>query len=101
MITLKFSPVRSDVKTEASLSGTTLTVNGQPFNLSEIPAGASGTHETLVAFSRDGNSYEITINLTHGAAAPHETRFPEPVTISDGWVLDYVFDEEVISDLVE
>jgi len=101
MITLNFSPTRLDIKTEAALNGTVLTVNGRDFDLSEIPDGSSGSHETLLEFSRDGENYDTTIGLAHGANAPHETRFPKPVTISDGWELEYVYDEVAENDLAE
>lgn len=110
MIKINFSPVRSDEQTKATLSGLVLTVNNEAFDLSEIPDGVTVQHEVIQNCTRNGDDFELTLTLTHGANAPHETRFPEPVEIycdcelmdgADGlqmpdnydWELDYVFDE--------
>lgn len=95
MIKLNFSPVRADEKTSASLDGTALTVNGTDFDLSEIPDGATVNHPVIQNATRNGNDYELTLTLTHGANAPHETRFPEPVEITtETWELDYIYEPE-------
>ena len=100
MIKINFSPVRADVKTEASLSGLILTVNGEAFDLSLIEDGATIQHPVIQNCTRTGDHYELALTLTHGNPAPHETRFPEPQTVADGWVLDYVF-EEVATNVVD
>ena len=102
MIKINLSPVRSDEQTTASLNGLVLTVNNVDYDLSEIPDGATVNHTVLQNCTRNGDDFELTITLIHGAKAPYETRFPEPVEIvSDNWELEYVFDEivEVQDDL--
>ena len=104
MIKINFSPVRLDEQTKAALSGLVLTVNGEAFDLSEIPDGATVEHEVIKSCTRTGDDFELTLTLNHGARAPHETRFPESVEITTSeWELDYSFDEvaEVANDLVE
>lgn len=93
MIKINFSPVRSDEQTKATLSGLVLTVNNKAFDLSEIPDGATVNHPVLQNCTRNGDDFELTLTLTHGANAPEETRFPRPVEItSTKWELKYEFD---------
>ncbi|HAO02935.1 MAG TPA: hypothetical protein DCQ42_14760 [Halomonas sp.] len=82
-LTLNLSPVRSDEETTASLAGTTLTVNGTDYDLSELPDGATAQHPELVTVKRNGSEYECTIRLGHGHNAPYETRFPEPIVLEN------------------
>lgn len=103
MIKLNFNPVRADEKTTASLEGLTLTVNGEAFDLSGIPDGATVQHEVIQNCTRNGDDFELTIALTHGANAPTETRFPQPVEITaDTWELGYIYELEAAdNDLAE
>jgi len=94
MIKINLSPVRADVKTEASLSGLILTVDGEAFDLSLIEDGATIQHSVIQNCTRTGGDYELTITLAHGHTAPEETRFPVAQDAADGWVLDYVFEIE-------
>lgn len=95
MIKLNFSPVRADEKTSASLSGTTLTVNDEAFDLSDIPDGATVNHPIIQNATRNGDDYELTLMITHGPNAPHETRFHEPVEVTtETWELDYIHEPE-------
>lgn len=82
-IKIKLSPVRSDGETKVSVTGTVLTLNGVEYDLSELPDGATAWHPVLGTVARNGDSYECTVILGHGPNAPHETRFPEPITLID------------------
>lgn len=82
-LTLNLSPVRSDEETVASLTGTVLTLNGDDYDLSELPDGAVANHPALGKVTRNGDDYECTIRLGHGANAPESTRFPEPIVLVD------------------
>lgn len=82
-LTLNLSPVRSDQETTAVLAGTVLTVNGANYDLSELPDSATAQHPVLGTVKRNGNEYECTIRLGHGPNAPHETRFPAPITLEN------------------
>ena len=96
MIKINFSPVRADEKTTASLDGLVLTVNGKSFLLSYIADGSTVEHPVIQNSSRDGDDYELTLTLSHGPNAPHETRFPESVEITgEAWELDYIYEPEV------
>ncbi len=94
MIKINLSPVRADVKTEASLSGLIITVGGEAFDLSLIEDGATIQHSVIQNCTRTGDDYELTITLAHGYTAPEETRFPVAQDAEDNWVLDYVFEIE-------
>jgi len=80
---LNLSPVRSDEPTTASVNGTVLTVNGTDYDLSELPDGAIAQHPELGKVTRKGDDYECAIKLGHGKNAPEETRFPEPIVLTD------------------
>jgi len=82
-LTLNLSPVRSDEETVASLAGTVLTVNGMDYDLSELPDGAVAQHPDLGKVTRNGNEYTCTIKLSHGSNAPEETRFPQPIVLTN------------------
>lgn len=102
MIKINFSPVRADGKTTATLEGSVLTVNGELFDLSEIPDGATVNHPVIQKCTRTGDDYELTLTLSHGPNAPQETRFPEPVEVTEGWELRYIYDtSEVENGLAE
>ena len=96
MIKLNFSPVRAGEKTELSVTGSTITVNGESFELSDIPGGSTVQHSVIQNCTRTGDDYELTVTLLHGANAPQETRFPQSVEINtNDWALDYVYEPEV------
>jgi hypothetical protein len=104
MLTIKFSPVRSDAgQLTASLSGKVLTVDGVDYDLNLVPDGASVQHEVLHGLTRTGDDFELTLILPHGAKAPEATRFPQPIEVmTDGDIDVPIFDvvEPIVEDLV-
>jgi len=104
MLTIKFSPIRSDVgQLTASLAGKVLTVDGIAYDLNLVPDGASVEHDVLKELTRTGDDFELTLTLPHGAKAPEETRFPQPVMVTvDGDIDVPIFDvvEPIVEDLV-
>jgi hypothetical protein len=100
MLTINFSPVRSDAgQLTASLAGKVLTVDGIAYDLNLVPDGATVEHDVLQGLTRTGDDFELTLILPHGAKAPEETRFPQPVTVMvDGAIDVPIFD--VVEDLV-
>lgn len=95
MLKINLSPVRSDEpQSTVSYTAPILTVDGVDYNLSELPDGATAQHPVLGTVKRTGDDYEVTLKLTHGANAPYETRFPEPVEVTtDGPVTLPDYDE--------
>ena len=90
---LKFTSQRRDTPLELSRTGDTLTINGDTFDFSGLPDGATLPPEAIDSdwFSgpveRIGGVLHISLILPHGANAPEETRFPAPITLKkDGQV---------------
>ena len=91
---INLSPTRSDKILSISKSGDTLTINGVPYDFSQLPNGASLPSEAINCefIVSDVNcvngEIELTILLPHGANASHEARFPEPINMTnDGQVV--------------
>ena len=84
---LSFSPIRSDASLTLSRAGDTLMINGELLDLSFLPEGASLPAQAIDcpwiagAVQRQGGVLHIPLLLPHGAAAPHEARFPAPLDI--------------------
>jgi len=94
MLTIKFSPVRSDKgQLTASLAGKVLTVDGIAYDLDLVPDGATVEHDVLKDLTRTGDDFELTLTLPHGTKAAYETRFPQPVEVTvDGDIAVPVYD---------
>jgi len=88
---LTFSPVRMDETLTASVSGQVLTLNDGALDFSPLPAGATLPRDAIdnpwiagdVTRAPDG-TLTVPLILPHGANAPDETRYPEPITINSG-----------------
>ena len=87
---ITLSPSRRDDRLTISKSGDTLTINGEAFDLSAIPDGATLPRDAVACewlasdIERIGGVLHLTLILPHGANAPHETRFPDPIDAADG-----------------
>jgi len=99
MIHIKFSPVRRDETLELSCMGDTMTLNGETVDLTPLPNGSTLPPEAIDSpwfaepVSRIDGDLHLTLILPHGSNAPHETRFPEPITVSvDGPVTLPIYD---------
>lgn len=103
-LTLNLAPVSIENETTASVNGAVLTVNGTEYDLSELPDGAAARHSELGKVTRNGDEYECTIMLGHGPNAPYETRFPEPIVLTDhSGAIELptydIVDEEVVDEI--
>ena len=82
---LTFTPMRRDDHIELSKQGDTLTINGEAFDLSGIPEGATLPREAVQCdllasdIERINGVLQLTLILPHGAQAPQETLFPVPI----------------------
>lgn len=90
MLKLNLSPVRSDESQPiVSVAGDILTINGEDFDFSVIPDGATlpadGIESDWIVggVSRVDGEIELTVKLPHGANAPESTRFPAPIINPD------------------
>jgi len=86
---INLSPTRSDRALEITKTGETLTINGTPYDFSQLPNGATLPKEAIDCewivsdVNRVNGEIELTILLPHGANASHEARFPEPIIKND------------------
>lgn len=77
----------SDDDITAEWNDPTLTVNGEDYDLSLLPDGATAEHPVLGTIDRTGDDYTVRILMPHVHEAPEERRFPVPITmITDGTV---------------
>lgn len=88
---LTFSPVRMDDPLEAIVAGDVLTLNGEALDFGPLPAGATLPRAAIDSpwiagdVTRDAAGLlTVPLILPHGANAPEETLFPQPVTIAAG-----------------
>ena len=91
---INLSPTRSDKILSISKTADTLTINGVPYDFSQLPNGATLPREAIKCefivsdVNRVNGEIELTILLPHGANASHEARFPEPINMTnDGQVV--------------
>lgn len=87
---IKFTPVRHDDRLFLSVVGDVLTINGQAFDFSGVPEGATLPREAVTCdrlasdVERIGGQITLMLILPHGPHAPQETLFPAPVSVTDG-----------------
>lgn len=89
------SPMRRDDQLTLTKAGDVLTLNGEAFDFSGLPNGATLPRSAITSdwFAGDvtrDDAGELTVPLIlpHGANAPEETRFPAPLeNVADGLVV--------------
>ena len=85
---INLSPQRREDILTISKTGDTLTINGVPYDFSQLPNGATLPREAIGCefivsdVNRVNGEIELTILLPHGADASHEARFPEPINMT-------------------
>lgn len=84
-------PQRRNDVLSLSKSGDTLIINDESYDFSGVPEGATLPREAVDCdwlasdVERVGAALHMTLILPHGARAPRETLFPEPIIVkSDG-----------------
>ena len=81
----QFRPDRLSV----SKAGDVLTINEYTLDFAPLlegatlPAGATGCPWIKGPVTRTGGVVQMTMVLPHGPYAPYETRFPEPITVTE------------------
>lgn len=95
---INFSPIRMDETLQVSLKGDIITLNGEDFDFSPIPEGATLPSKAVKSnwitgdIKRSYGVIELTLILPHGSNAPETTRFPEPMKVyGDGVVMIPVY----------
>ncbi len=87
---ISFSPMRRDDTLSLSKSGDILTINGEAFDFSALPEGATLPRDAVTCdwlasdVTRTGGVIHLTLILPHGPRAPAETLFPAPIAATDG-----------------
>jgi hypothetical protein len=85
---ITLSPARRDMPLTLSRNGDALTLNGEVFDFTPLPEGATLPHEAIASdwfagpVERVGGTLRLTLVLPHGANAPQETLFPAPLTLT-------------------
>lgn len=93
MMKIVFSPIRKDAELTLEKQGETLIVNGQIFDFSTLAEGGEVTPEGdepvwfAAPVRRENGHIVCALFLPHGADAPEETLYPEPLeNLPDGAV---------------
>lgn len=89
---ISFSPMRRDDRLSLSVAGDILTINGEAFDFSALPEGATLPRGAVSSdwlasdIDRVNGELHLTVIAPHGANAPQSTLFPQPVTALEGAV---------------
>lgn len=96
---INLSPVRMGEQLAVSKQGDILTINGEAFDFSRMPDGASLPGEAIESnwfvgqVERTNGDLVLTLVLPHGQNAPESTRFPQPIIMAgDGVVALPIYD---------
>lgn len=88
---ITFTPMRQDMALSLHKSGDTLIVNGEAFDFSALPEGATLPQAAVACawlasdVERQDGQLRLTLILPHGAQAGPETLFPAPISlVADG-----------------
>lgn len=82
---ISLSPIRTDSLLQVERAGDILTINGQAFDFTSLPDGATIPAGVVPCdwiagpVDRVGGKIHITIVLPHGANPPDEVAFPSPI----------------------
>ena len=89
---INLSPVFSDDKITAFVSGDKITINDQEFDFSPLSSGTlpadaiDSAHFAGPVFRRKNGEIELTLRLPHAPGASENMTFPEPVRTLKGRV---------------
>ncbi|MCR9276320.1 hypothetical protein PVW46_14455 [Mameliella sp. AT18] len=90
---ITLSPVRREGRPTLERLGDALVIDGETFDFSGVPEGAQLPAEAVASdwlagpVTRIAGELHLALALSHGANAPQETLFPDPVQVaSDGAV---------------
>jgi len=102
---ITLTPMRHNTPLILERVGDTLTFNGEEFDFSPIPEGATLPRDAVECewlasdITRMDGVLHLTLILPHGANAPEETRFPKPLVLTtDGPVELPAYEEPANAD---
>ncbi len=96
---ISYSPQRRDVSLSLSKLGDVLMVNGEAFDLSVVPDGATLPQEAISSdwfagpVERIGGELHISLFLPHGPSPSQALAFPQPITVNDDGPIEVPSDE--------
>ena len=103
---INLTPMRRDDQLVLSKSGDTLTINGEDFDFSGIPDGATLPREAVTCdwlasdIERIGGVLHLTLILPHGEDAHQETLFPQPIAVTtDGQITVPVYETPAVKEM--
>ena len=89
-----------DDQPTVTVTGDTITINGDSFDFSPLAEGSTLPSDAIDSewiigdVTRTDGEIVLSLLLPHGSRAPHETRFPEPITVTtDGPVELPIYNE--------
>lgn len=98
------SPVRMDEQLMLDVEGDVVMVNGEEFDFSPLLEGATLPREAILSDWFQGPADRIdgelilTIRLPCGPNAPEETRFPQPIIVTEDGSVDLPpYDTEILT----
>lgn len=106
---IKLSPVRDENPINVSLTGDALTINGEVFDFTQLPEGATlpaasiNSEHFVGPVGRINGELHLTLRLPHGPNPSLAVAFPEPIHVTQDGPVALPFDapqEEVTEVLV-
>ncbi|WP_298187842.1 hypothetical protein [uncultured Pseudomonas sp.] len=85
---IKLSPLRLDEALEASVAGDVITLNGQAFDFTQLPEGATLPADAIDSghfggpVERISGELHLTLRLPHGPNPSRAVAFPEPAHVT-------------------
>lgn len=85
---INLSPVRSNETLIVSRAGDVLTVNGEPFDFTQLTNGATlpteaiGSGWFVAPVERIAGELHLTLRLPHGPNPSQAVAFPQPITVT-------------------
>jgi hypothetical protein len=99
---IKLSPVRLDELLEASAIGDVITLNGQDFDFTQLPEGATlpadaiNSEHFVGPVERINGELHLTLRLPHGPNPSQAVAFPEPITVTQDGPASLPTDEVIL-----
>lgn len=101
---IKLSPVRLDFTIEVFKSGDSLTINGEVFEFTPLPEGATLPAEAIESdhfagpVERINGIIHVTLRLPHGPNPSNAVAFPEPIIVLADGLITLPSDAELFLD---
>ncbi|MBN8241854.1 hypothetical protein JF546_02375 [Nitratireductor aquimarinus] len=96
---ISFSPQRRDDALEVVKQGDIITINGEAFDLSVVPDGATLPQEAISSdwfagpVERIGGELHVTLLLPNGSNPSQAVAFPQPITVNEDGPIELPSDD--------